>query len=132
MLTPRKLANLKQTFGGKGVVDFHRNHAFPPGAHCAVCTNRPAVRAIVMAPFDEVKKRRMLPEGQMSSLAIMSLLVQIKHPGTGTVEPFVRLSTTYACTHHVTELERAMARAPSWCIIEINKGPEAEKVIVSG
>jgi len=47
----------KKTFGGRSCVDVHREYAFSPHSKCVGCGGRPHMRAIVMAPFDEVQKR---------------------------------------------------------------------------
>lgn len=124
-------ANLKQTFGGKGVVDYHRNHAFGPKAKCTVCPNRPVMRAIVMAPFQDALQKGVIPANAVSDASIMSMIVQIKNNSGGS-DPYIRVSSAHACAHHTTELERECAKAPSWCIVEFNRGPAPEKIITSG
>ena len=42
---------------------------------------------------------------------------------------YVRISITYACRRCQREFERALAKGPSWCIVEINRGPGPDKVV---
>ena len=102
--------------------EYHRLHAFGPDARCAVCGGRPEIRAIVLAPFDEANKRGMLPEGAMFNPGVMQTMVTIKEGGVP--KPYLRLSIAYSCKLHQREFERTCAKAPSWCIVEINRGPD--------
>jgi hypothetical protein len=88
------------------------------------------MRAIVMAPFDEAQKRGMVPQGTLVSPAIMQAIVPIKN-SEGQPDPYVRLSVTHSCTQCSKDFQRALAKAPSWCIVEINEGPKAEAIITS-
>lgn len=110
--------------------EYHQQFAFPPTAKCSApnCHRRPAVRAIVMAPFDEVSKRGMLPTGYILSPEIMKSIVMIK--GQTGPEPYVRISVAYSCSSCQTQFEKALAKSPSWCIVEINKGPDPSNRIV--
>lgn len=89
-----------------------------------------------MMPLDEMRKRDAQFD-QMVSLATVhpqaadmfyKTLVQIK--GTdGRPENYIRVSTTYSCSVCKTKFERALAKAPSWAIVEINQGPGQDKII---
>jgi hypothetical protein len=79
--------------------------------------------------MDEAVRRGMMPpavfdlDGQMTA-EIGKCLVTLK--GTdGRPVPFVRLSLAYACEHHKSEMQKAAAKAPSWCVAEISEGPDA-------
>lgn len=47
-----------------------------------------------------------------------------------TFGPMVRFSTTNACRSHQKEAEKTAAKAPSWVLIEIDRGPGADKPVV--
>lgn len=116
-----------KAFGGKSVEQVHASMAISPRAKCVGCGKRPYIRAIVMAPFDEAKK--MMPDLddllQVNPTAVMQSIVQIRENPTDTVgKPYLRLSCTYACQSCRRDFEKALAKAPSWCIVEINYGPK--------
>lgn len=130
----------KQFMGGRMTPEeAHSKFAFPVGAKCAACQNPPLVRAIVMAPLDEMKKRDPDFE-QLANLTLtnpkaaekfFAMLVQIKG-ADGKPTPYVRISSAYACKQCAPEMERALAKGPSWCIVEINRGPGPDKLVTSG
>lgn len=47
-----------------------------------------------------------------------------------TFGPMVRFSTVAACRTHQSDAERAAARAPSWVMVEVDRGPGADKPVV--
>lgn len=47
-----------------------------------------------------------------------------------TFGPMVRFSTVNACSMHARELEREAAKAPSYVLVEIDRGPGAERPVV--
>jgi hypothetical protein len=89
------------------------------------------VRAIVLAPFDEANKRGMLPPGAAINPAVLQSIVPIKG-SSGQPEPFVRLSIAYSCSRCQPEFEKALAKAPSWCIVELNRGPNPTERVQVG
>lgn len=119
--------------------EYHAAHAFPPGARCASCPRPPVVRAEVLAPLDEVRKRDADFEA-ISHLALTNpeaaqrfhaMLVPLKG-GDGFPSPHVRISTVYACDACVPAMERALARGPSWVVVDIRRGPPPERLVTSG
>ena len=82
-----------------------------------------------MAPLDEAQKMGMLDGITLEKAAALEkAMVDIRHP-SGAVEKFLRLSVTYSCVTCRSEMEKALAKQPSWCIVEINEGPPPEKII---
>lgn len=108
--------------------------AFPKNAKCGGCSGkRPIVRAITMAPFDEAKKK--WPE--IESLAVrapqllMQRMVMIKeNPYDKAGKPYVRIGLQYSCSGCAPAMERALAKLPSWVIVEINRGPGPDNPII--
>ena len=122
-------------FQGRTAQEFHREQGWPPGAKCAGCGARPAVRCIIMAPYDECVRRGMLPASVLNvsgelNAALARVLVPLKEGDKP--KPYLRVSVAYACTHHRRDLQREAAKAPSWCVVEFNEGPNpTERVQVS-
>lgn len=44
--------------------------------------------------------------------------------------PMVRFSTVNACRTHQSDAEKTVAKAPSWVMVEIDRGPGADKAVV--
>jgi len=113
----------------------HSDLAFPPGAKCNGCGRRPLIRAITMAPLDEARRRMPELEALMVAQpnAVLSRLVQInEHPGgIANPKPYLRLGIAYACQSCAPAMEKQLAKAPSWMIVEINRGPNQPKIISS-
>lgn len=82
----------------------------------------------MLCPLDEAVKRGMLPGGPAAIVdpraiaAIAPVLVAINE--NGEKKNYVRISMVYSCRSCQKELEKALAKAPSWCIVEINRGPD--------
>lgn len=116
----------------------HAKWAFPTEARC-ICGRKPLVRAIVMLPLDEVRKRdpefdRVVQLASVNPAAaqqFFSILVQLKGID-GNPEPHIRISTTYACETCAPTMERVLAKGPSYAVVEINRGPGPDKIISSG
>ncbi len=127
-----KNLHLKRFDGGRRTPQqYHTEFAFSPNARCSSgCGRRPEVRAIVMCPFDEAVKRNMLPEGAMFNPEIMKLIVTVNEGGKP--KPYVRISVTYACKSCQAEMEKAMAKGPSWCIVDIQRGPDPTNKVQVG
>ncbi len=115
--------------------EYHAKYAFPPQARC-ICGAHPAIRAIVMCPLDEVRKKDPLFD-QVVAIATINpqaakqfyeTLVQLRG-SDGKPENYVRMSTTYSCLHCKKDFYKALAKAPSWAVVEINEGPKPDMVI---
>jgi len=127
----RKSPNHVRKFDGgrRTPQEYHAEYGFPPSAKCAACGKRPSVRGIVLAPFDEACKRGMLPPSIVDPTAAMQALVMVK---SGTeYTPHLRISTAYACSSCRGAFERVLAKAPSWCVVEVNRGPDPNNRILA-
>jgi len=125
----KKVRSRKQLFGGRETAEeVHSSAAFPPGSKCAGCGKSRGLimRIIILAPVDEISKRdpRFADMVEQCPQQFMEIVVRTKY---GTM---LRLSTTYACHACQRDAERAAAKAPSWCIVDINRGPGKDKTIV--
>lgn len=55
---------------------------------------------------------------------VMEAIVQIRENPTDTVgKQYLRISRAYSCKGCRRTMEKALAKAPSWCIVEINEPP---------
>lgn len=104
--------------------EIHRALAWG-GRKCDACkVGVAAIRVRVFAEYKECLQRS--PEFMLKLAA--------EHAGEVPVVDFkqgkyVRVSEAFACEHCRSELERQAAKAPSWCCVEIDRGPD-EKVQV--
>lgn len=128
--------HMKKFAGGRMTPEeMHQKYAFPIGAKC-LCGRRPRYRAIVMMPLDEARKRMPGLDEIMNAdpVAFMQQLVKIRENKTDAdhqLKTYLRVSVTYSCKACRGQMDRALAKAPSWAIVEINEGPENAKIISS-
>lgn len=47
-----------------------------------------------------------------------------------TFGPMVKFSSVCACRSHQSEAEKAASKAPSWVLVEIDRGPGADKPVI--
>jgi hypothetical protein len=108
----------------------HQRWGIPPSARCA-CGAKPLITCRIFMPLDEMVKANAEMIGRLlldekSAKHFMDQCIQT------TSGVYVRTSTAYACKMHEKNLDQAAAKAPSWCIVEFNRGPGADKVVVGG
>lgn len=128
----KDVVHRRKLFGGRMTAEeVHQKYAFPPGAKCR-CGRRPLIRAISMAPLADA--RRHWPEldvlASESPVELFKRLVELKG-SDGKPAPFVRLGIAYACQDCRRDMERAMAKLPSWVLVEINRGPGTDRPLVA-
>lgn len=76
-----------------------------------------------MAPYDEAHRRGLVPPGHVAGPEVLARTVMLNGlDGKGT--PHVRLSVTYSCKLCLRTFERQLAKAPSWCVVDLNDGPD--------
>ena len=112
--------------------EFYRKHGFPPGAKCR-CGAPPAVKATVLVEYKEALRRGMVPpvavDGAVNE-AVAKTIVNLRGP-SGPV-PHFRTSATYACANCRVTMEKALAKGPSWAVVEINEGPDPRNRVTVG
>ncbi len=115
--------------------EYHARNAFPKWARCEGCKGKNLMtRVIILMPIDEARKRdgeldEMFKHAELLAKAgdpsvwqrLKGRLVDTKHG------QHIRISTVYACKACTPALEREVAKAPSWVIVDINRGPGADK-----
>jgi hypothetical protein len=86
-------------------------------------------RALVMMEIKEAMKNPAVQAiAAMGPEELMPHIVQIKD-SEGMAKPYFRVSVVYACKSCTPQMERQLAKAPSHCIVEINRGPGVDKIV---
>ena len=101
-------------------------------ARCNGCGGTPVIEAMVFVPYSEAVRRGMVPEGHEASQEVIDVTVMLRSGVNGAKEPHVRLSKAYSCRTCQPAFERQLARAPSWAIVDINRGPNPTNQILVG
>ncbi len=127
-----KTIHIKKFAGGAmSPEEYHSKFAFPPGATCAACSNRPMIRAIIMMELAEARKNPLVDQMMlMDPGSFMQHVVHIKQ-SDGSGKPYFRVSVVYACKSCRRALEKQLAKAPSHCIVEINSGPDPKNRVTA-
>jgi len=83
-----------------------------------------------MCPLSDAIKQ--WPElQQLDPPTLFKRIVQIKeNPADAMGAPYVRVSMVYSCKACAPALEKSLAKLPSWMIVEINRGPGPDKILV--
>lgn len=125
------MRHTRKLFGGRMTAEeVHQKYAFPPGAKCNACGRRPLTRVITMMEMAEARKNPMVEAMMaMGPEAFMSQVVAIKG-SDGKPQPYLRTGVAYACKGCTPALEKIAAKAPSHCIVEINRGPGEDKPLI--
>jgi len=92
------------------------------GRRCQACGGPPAILIRVLAPFKELYERA--PD----TLTVMANS-DPEHPGQLPIiptqyGPMLRTSEIVACARCAPSAEKAAAHGPSWCLVEIDRGPD--------
>jgi len=97
--------------------EMHRKLAWG-GRGCTKCGQPAAIRVRIFAEVAEISKRS--PQFLMQLAAENSGEVPVVDFKYG---KFVRVSEVFGCSHCRAGLEREAAGAPSWCLVELDRGP---------
>lgn len=107
--------------------EYHAQFAFKPGTKCVTCGGPPMARIRVFASVDELKARA--PQFLLA-IASASPFGAGQLPTVPTkYGPMVKVSETVFCKSCTPQAERHAARGPSWMLVEINRGPDADKML---
>lgn len=105
--------------------ELHRELAFPLNAKCQ-CGNRPV---LTIRSFAEEKE--MLKRDPGLTVLCRTDPVKYAHMRVKTrMGTFLRLAEVYACATCGPLAERTAAKHPSWCFVEIDRGPKADYLSV--
>jgi hypothetical protein len=109
--------------------EVHAQLAFPPGSKCSGCGRPPLTRAIVMMELNEALKNPDVDAIRVFRPAeFVKMLIQIKG-SDGLPRTYLRASVAFACKACTPAMEKQLAKAPSHCIVEFNRGPGTERVV---
>src|SRR5262249_32452072 len=101
----------------------HARYAFPIHAKCEGCGARPSIRAVTMIPFKDACADNPAIAAMLLAHpdSVMSNVVDLKGPD-GLPRPHFRAGVAYSCRQCQASFERALAKLPSWVIVDINRG----------
>lgn len=116
-----KVIHLKKFMGGLlSPREAHRKFAFG-GRGCTECGQPAVIRIRTFGELTEVNKR---------SPQFLMLLAKENEGRVPVVDftygKFVKMGEAFACRDCAAKAEQAAAKAPSWCVVEIDKGPKDE------
>lgn len=95
------------------------------------CGLPPASRAITFAPLKEVWTRQ--PERVMELSRLHGGQVPLVELNTnGTPVKFIKLGEAFACDICKPALEKAMAKLPSWVLVDWDDGPDPRNKVQVG
>lgn len=113
-------------FGGvKTAQEVHAEHGFRE--RCLKCKGPPVIQIRMFMHHDEFVKRA----------PVLAMQIAYSNPDgpyipctPTTFGPFVKYATVTACRVHQKEAELTAAKAPSYVLVEIDRGPGAERPVV--
>lgn len=131
---PKTIIHRSKLFKGlKTAQEVHRE--FGMRGRCNICDGPPTIMVRMMATIPEIKRQSPEYWAVICASAAQNGAVDkhgnIRVPYIATTYgKMVRFSQVYACRHHQKELELTAARAPSWVLVEIDRGPGADNPVV--
>lgn len=111
--------------GAKTAQEVHAQFGFR--TRCLRCNGTPVVRVKMFMHHDDFVKKA--PEWA-SAIALTNPKGQYVPTVPMTYGPMVKYADVTACMHHQKELELEAAKAPSWVLVEIDRGPGSHKPFV--
>lgn len=125
-LKSNPIIHRQKLFGGvKTAQEIHAEHGFRE--RCLKCGGPPVIQVRMFMHHDEFVQRS--PQ-LAATIAMTNPNGQYIPCVPTTFGPFVRFSTVTACKAHQKELELTAAKAPSYVLVEIDRGPGADNPIV--
>lgn len=125
--TSREVIHRTKLFGGRETAE-EVHSRLGMSKPCQICGGRPVIMIKVLMQHDEFVKRS--PE-LAAEIARTNPNGPYIPTFATTYGPMVLVSKVTACRLHQKELEKTAAKAPSYCLIEIDRGPGADKIQVS-
>lgn len=128
MKTKGEKIHRTKLFGGvKTAEEVYSEQGFRQPCAIKGCSNRPVIQIrCFMSLHDFVNKA--------PDMAAAIAATNPDGPFVPTVPmtfgPMVKFSTVTSCRVHQSDAEKTAARAPSWVLIEIDRGPGADKPLV--
>lgn len=120
----------RQLFGGHATADEVWRKSLPPDAVCKCGSRKVAIRARTFMPlFDLLKDHPVLAMQIAGQNGGQVPCADMRGPGNRPVK-HARLGQVFACDSCKTDLEKALAHGPSYIIVDIERGPGAERPII--
>ncbi len=125
---PKTIIHRSKLFKGKKTAqEIHREYGMR--GRCDICDGPPVIMVRMMATINEIKRQSPEYWATICASAAQNGAVDsygnIRVPYIATTYgKMVRFSQVYACMHHQKELEITAAKAPSWVLVEIDRGPQ--------
>lgn len=107
--------------------ELHQELSFPPGSKCKLCGRPPMIAIRSFAEEKEMLNRDpnliVLAKTDPTKYASMTITTRSGR--------YLRLGEVFACRSCAPQAEREAAHHPSWCFVDVDRGPGPD-VIVSG
>ena len=118
----------QKLFGGVATAqEIHAKHGFRQPCTAPGCKSMPVIQVKLFMLHDEFVQR----EPRLASMIAMTNDAGPYVPAVPTTfGPMVMFSKVAACRSHQRELEKEAAKAPSYVLVEIDRGPGADKATV--
>lgn len=125
----QEVIHRSKLFGGlTTAAEVHSRQGFRQPCEAPGCKNLPVIQVRMLMLHDEFLKRSpQMAAGIAASNPDGPFVPTIPT----TFGPMVMYSKVCACRTHQKELELSAAKAPSWILVEIDRGPGSEKAQVA-
>lgn len=116
---------MRRFMGGKASPEEVWRKFIMRGRRCFGCGSpKGAILIRVFMPLDEAYRRNPDLMTQLTAFAMLNGATSLPTVDLGTPpQPFIRVSERVACDACKATAERAAAHGPSWCVVEIKRGP---------
>lgn len=120
----REVLHRKKFMGGRETPnEVHRRLGI--GKKCVVCSRPGAIRIRVFMPYDEASRRAPnMIAAIMATNPDGAKVPTVTFRDGSTPREFIKASDSAFCDSCKVEAERVAATAPSWAVVEIDRGPK--------
>ena len=126
MSRPREVIRRSRLFGGRRTAqEIHAEYGFR--GRCLLCSGPPVIRVKMFMTLNEFVSQ----SPQMAAQIVATNPDGPFIPTTlMTFGPMVKFSDVLSCLLHRKELEVEASKAPSYVLVEIDRGPSADRPVV--
>jgi hypothetical protein len=123
-----QIIHRSKLFGGVvTAAEVHARHGFRQPCAIQGCSNLPVIAIKMLMLHDEFVKQSPLLAAEIARTNPSGPYIPCIDTTFGKM---VMVSKTCACRTHQADAEKAAAKAPSWVLVEIDRGPGADKPVV--
>ncbi len=131
---PKTVIHRSKLFKGKRTAQ-EVHSQFGWRKRCTLCGGPPTIKVRLMMTIADIKAKSMPYWVALCQAAIEDGQVDPQGNAKVTFIPttygkMICFSENLACSHHQRDLERTAAKAPSYVLVEIDRGPGADNPIV--